>query len=177
MGIIMNNETNFQTPDWVCDIMTARILDLYGEHPNTILEPTQGEGNLVRSIKRMNPNSTIYTPKDFFTFNKRIDLIVGNPPFSPMSIGYDILERCFKLSDNIIMLMPWLSLINSVKRTLLYKERGLRTVIHLPRNAFKGSRVQTCILLFKRGYTYKIELELEDKDLSVPFSGRLDEWI
>lgn len=146
----MNNKSNFQTPSWVCDIMTTRILDLYGGHPNTILEPTQGEG--------MSPTSTIYTPKDFFTFHKRVDLIIGNPPFSPMSVGYDILKRCFRLSDNIIMLMPWLSLINSAKRTQLYKEHGLRTVIHLPRNAFKGSRVQTCVLLFKRGYTSKIEL-------------------
>jgi hypothetical protein len=129
-------------------------------HPNTILEPTQGEGNLVRAIDRVYPSSIIYTPRDFFTFDEQVDIIVGNPPFSPMSVGYDILERCFELSGNIIMLMPWLSLINSVKRTQLYKKHGLKTVIHLPRNAFKGSRVQTCILIFRRGNTGKTELIL-----------------
>lgn len=149
---------DFQTPGWVCDIMTSYIPDLCIECPNTILEPTQGEGNLVRAIDRMYPSSIIYTPEDFFVFDEHVDLVVGNPPFSPMSIGYDILERCFELSDNIIMLMPWLSLINSVKRTRLYMEHGLRTVIHLPRNAFKGSRVQTCVLIFMHGHTGKIEL-------------------
>lgn len=151
------NRTDFQTPDWVCDIMVKQISEL-PYRPDTILEPTQGEGNLVRAIDRVYPSCIIYAPQDFFTFDEQVDLIVGNPPFSPMSVGYDILERCFELSDNIIMLMPWLSLINSVKRTLLYKEHGLRTVIHLPRNAFKGSRVQTCILIFRHGHTGKTEL-------------------
>jgi type I restriction-modification system DNA methylase subunit len=126
--------------------------------PNTVLEPTQGEGNLVRAINEVYPSSIIYTPQDFFTFDKTVDIVVGNPPFSPMSIGYDILERCFALSGNIIMLMPWLSIINSEKRTRLYREMGLKKIIHLPRKAFKGSRVQTCILVFQSGYSEPIEI-------------------
>ena len=110
----------------------------------------------------MYPLSTIYTPENFFEFHKQVDVIVGNPPFSPMNIGYDILERCFELSDNIIMLMPWLSLINSEKRTQMYRERGLKKVIHLPRKAFKGSRVQTCVMVFEQGYPGKIELSIEE---------------
>lgn len=150
---------NFQTPEWVCDMMVAEIssLDYY---PHTILEPTQGEGNLVRAVYRKYPASIIHTPQDFFTFDKKVDLIIGNPPFSPMTVGYDILERCFTLSDNIIMLMPWLSIINSEKRTHRYREAGLKKVIHLPRKAFKGSRVQTCVLVFQRGWSGRVELVL-----------------
>ena len=149
----------FQTPPWVCDLMVEYVQDVI-EFPDTILEPTQGEGGLVKAINSVYPTSKIYTPHDFFTFDRQVDIVVGNPPFSPMSVGYDILERCFEFSDNIIMLMPWLSIINSVKRTCRYRERGLKTVIHLPRNAFKGSRVQTCILVFQNGYDDEIELVL-----------------
>lgn len=152
---------NFQTPSWVCNQMVEEISRLHNL-PHTILEPTQGEGNLVRAIQTVYPACTIHTPQDFFAFDERVDLVIGNPPFSPMTVGYDILERCFELSDNIIMLMPWLSLINSAKRTQLYRERGLKKVIHLPRKAFKGSRVQTCVLVFERGHDGEIELVLDE---------------
>ena len=141
----------FQTPEWVCDIMAKMMSELV-IFPETILEPTPGAGNLVKAINRRYPNSIIYTPTDFFQFDKKVDCIVGNPPFTPMKVGYDILNRCFELSDNIIFLMPWLALINSEKRTQLYMDRGLKRIVHLPRKAFTGSRVQTCIMQLQDGY-------------------------
>lgn len=145
----------FQTPEWVCEIMVKMISDstLF---PNTILEPTPGDGNLVKAINKKYPSSIIYTPVDFFKFDEKVKCIVGNPPFTPMKLGYDILERCFELSNNIIFLMPWLSLINSEKRTQLYIDKGLKKIVHLPRRAFNGSRVQTCILQFQNGYNEDI---------------------
>ena len=56
--------------------------------------------------------------------------------------------------------MPWLTIINSQKRTEWIKDSGLRRVIHLPRTAFKGSRVQTCVLVFEDGYDGCVELIL-----------------
>lgn len=141
----------FQTPEWVCEIMAKMIYDI-SPFPETILEPTSGEGNLVKAIESEHITPFIYTPSNFFEFDKRVDCIVGNPPFTPMKLGYAILERCFELSDNIIFLMPWLSLINSEKRTELYFNKGLKTITHLPRRAFNGSRVQTCIMQFQDGY-------------------------
>lgn len=141
----------FQTPEWVCGIMAKMISELI-IFPETILEPTPGAGNLVKAIDRRYPSSIIYTPVDFFKFDEKVDCVVGNPPFTPMKVGYDILSRCFELSDNIIFLMPWLALINSEKRTKKYISKGLKKIIHLPRSAFPGSRVQTCILIFQKGY-------------------------
>lgn len=142
------NDRDFQTPEWVCKIMASLI----PECPTTILEPTPGAGNLVKAIDKRFPNSIIYTPEHFEKFNKHVDCIVANPPFTPMKVGYQLLEGFFKLSDNIIILMPWLALINSERRTKNYIEHGLKQVIHLPRRAFKGARVQTCILVFQKGY-------------------------
>jgi len=144
---------DFQTPNWVCNLIVAEIPKLI-EHPDTILEPTVGKGNLVRAIHKRYPSTTIHTPTDFFEFDEHVDVVVGNPPFSPMSVGYDILERCFGLS------MPWLSVINSEKRTEMYRDQGLCKVIHLPRKAFSGSRVQTCVLVFQYAYDGEIEIVL-----------------
>ena len=75
-----------------------------------------------------------------------------NPPFTPMQLGYDILYEVMNLSDNIVALMPWLTLINSEKRTKLLMEFGMKSVTHLPRSIFKGARVQTCIINLKKGF-------------------------
>lgn len=148
--LIMRDGNNFQTPRWVCKIMC----DLIDSHLETILEPTPGKGNLVSFLKKRYPFLDITAPRDFFQLNEngKFDLIIGNPPFSPMNEGYKILYRTMKMSDEIIMLMPWLTLINSQRRTKDIVTFGLKEVIHLPRNAFKGARVQTCILHLVRGF-------------------------
>ncbi len=149
----MLKNTDFQTPEWVCKLMIDLIIiKSIDDIPNTILEPTAGEGNLVKAINTRFPNSIIYTPRRFEDFNTKVDYIIANPPFTPMKYGYTILNKCFELSDNLIFLMPWLSIINSERRTKKYIENGLKTIIHLPRKAFSGSRVQTCILMFQKKY-------------------------
>lgn len=83
-----------------------------------------------------------------------------NPPFTPMKTGYEILYRCMEMSNNIIALMPWLTLINSEKRTAKIFEYGLISVTHLPRNVFPGSRVQTCILQMQKFYNKETRFHL-----------------
>lgn len=151
------NNTNFQTPSWLCDMMT----ELISGYPETILEPTPGDGNLVQSLKTKFPRSTVDAPHTFEKWKRRrVDYIVSNPPFTPMTQGYDLLDIFFNISDNIIIIMPWLALINSERRTKRYVEHGLKEVHHLPRRAFPGSRVQTCILIFQKGYDGDIRLEV-----------------
>jgi len=140
---------DFQTPISVCEYMVSLI----DTKPLTILEPTPGEGNLV-SVLLHKTNSKIYTPVDFFKYIhlEKYDYIVMNPPFTPMSVGYKILYDCMEMSDNIIALMPWLTMINGAKRTNDIMNFGLKSITHLPRKVFDGSRVQTCVLHMKRGY-------------------------
>jgi hypothetical protein len=42
-------------------------------------------------------------------------------------------------------------IINGEKRTNDIMKWGLKSITHLPRSTFKGSRFQTCILEMKRG--------------------------
>lgn len=140
---------DFQTPTYICNYMVSLIEG----NPITILEPTPGEGNLVKSLQTLT-FTKIHTPDDFFTYNHldKYDYIVMNPPFTPMKLGYEILYECMDMSDNIIALMPWLTMINSEKRTKDIMDFGLKSITHLPRKVFNGSRVQTCILDMKKDY-------------------------
>src|SRR6056300_890354 len=105
------NNIDFQTPEWCCEYMVSLIPEL----SITVLEPTPGAGNLVDALNKNNFNVT--APVDFWAVTGRYDAVVMNPPFSPMQQGYDILYSVMDMTDNIIALMPWLTLINSERRT------------------------------------------------------------
>jgi len=140
----MNGE--FQTPDWVCDLMVNMIP--ITDNPKVILEPTPGEGNLVRAIQRRFSQCRILAPNDIYLFHpkEKIDWTVSNPPFTPMSLGFSLLQRMKIWCDNIVILLPWLLLINSEERTDWFLRAGLSEVIHLPRSVFGSSRVQACVM-------------------------------
>ena len=137
---------NFQTPEKICIYMSSFLPTNTG----LILEPTAGKGNLVKQLQKY---GDVFVPEDFYKMKEnKFDWIVMNPPFTPMKQGYDILYKCMDMTDNIIALMPYLTIINGERRTHDIMEWGLKSITHLPRSVFKGSRVQTCILEMKKGY-------------------------
>jgi hypothetical protein len=142
----------FQTPGYIAELMVSRLSCMV----DVVLEPTPGNGNIVKELQRQRYTPVIpkkdFWDMDFTNFTKRIDAIVMNPPFSPMKLGYKFLYKCMELSDIIVALMPWLTLINSKRRFKDIINFGLVSVIHLDRSVFKGSRVQTCILHMKKHF-------------------------
>lgn len=138
-------DINFQTPAWCVEYM----ISLIPKNVTTILEPTPGLGNIVKKLEKQ---YTVTAPLDFWKIDGKFDAIVMNPPFSPMKTGYEILYKCMEMSDQIIVLLPWLSIINSNKRTKDVLDFGLRSITHLPRNTFPGARVQCCILEMSKGF-------------------------
>ena len=137
---------SFQTPDYVCDYMAS----LLPENAGFILEPTPGKGNLVKALAG---KGEVIAPNSFDEIEGSFDWVVMNPPFTPMQKGYDMLYACMEMSDNLVALMPYLVIINSEKRTKKIFDFGLKSLTHLPRKVFNGSRVQTCILHLEKGYT------------------------
>ena len=135
---------DFQTHPAICKYMVG----LLPAGVVSVLEPTPGVGNLVRALH----GYQVTAPSDFFRVSGSFDAVVMNPPFTPMELGYRILYATMQMTDIIIALMPWLTIINSQKRTDDIKAFGLKSVTHLPRSAFPGSRVQTCVLEMRRGY-------------------------
>jgi hypothetical protein len=135
---------DFQTPFEVAKYMVG--MSYCGKNKN-ILEPTPGNGNIIKAIKHYNLNP-IVPLEDFWQMEhkEKYGAVVMNPPFTPMKLGYKFLYKCMELSNDIIALMPWLTIINGEKRTNDIMNFGLVSITHLPRNIFKGSRVQCCIL-------------------------------
>ena len=155
-----NNDwgNNFQTPENVCRYMASFLPQNAGD----ILEPTPGKGNLVSALK---DKGNVMIVDDFWILqHKRFDWIVMNPPFSPMKDGYKILYKCMEMSDHIIALLPYLAIINGEKRTADIMNFGLKSITHLPRSTFKGSRVQTCILELNKGFTGETIFKIFNKN-------------
>jgi hypothetical protein len=139
---------DFQTPPIVCNYMVS--LMPFG-WCGTILEPHPGSGNLV---KVLNPKGTVITYERFENIpaHSWYDWIVMNPPFTPMKEGYRYLLECMNMTDNLIVLLPWLVIINSDIRLKEMMHFGLVSITCLPRKAFPRSRIQTCIVKMERGY-------------------------
>ena len=144
---------NFQTPPDICRLMVSLVPGKYKR--SCVMEPCPGAGRLVGALQEAGFRNVCSPPGDFWDWNppQSPRVVVGNPPWSPMSSAYAILARCMALQPEVIvMLMPWLTLINSDGRTAALCEWGLERVLHLPRTTFRGARVQCCIVVLRRGY-------------------------
>ncbi len=89
-----------------------------------------------------------------------------NPPFSSksafglpaeldktgMRIGYHILKECMEMSDNVIALMPWFTLVDSDVRMRELKAWGIKSITALPRKTFQYARIQTCVLELDKNF-------------------------
>ncbi|MES2779931.1 MAG: hypothetical protein V4651_08565, partial [Bacteroidota bacterium] len=112
----------FQTPDSVCRYMASFLPVNAGD----ILEPTPGRGNLVRALQ---DKGTVHAPENLRDLERDVfDWVVMNPPFTPMSMGYEILFRCMEMTDHVVALMPYLAIINSEKRLARIMDYGLRSI-------------------------------------------------
>lgn len=160
---------NFQTPKNVINYMVSLIpIGI-----KTVLEPTPGDGNIKKKL--IEKGYQVIAPENFWDWKQDfVDCVVMNPPFtdrelfsknapenicklSGAKVGYWFLFKMMELSDNIIALMPWYTIINSgMKRTAQLIEFGMVSVTNLPRSIFK-IRVQVCIIMLRKGYRGKTE--------------------
>lgn len=147
--------SDFQTLPVIAQYMVSML----PTHVITVLEPTPGDGNIVAELREH--GFEITAPEDYFLLgSQKFDAVVMNPPFSAkdtvltnctkplkgMAVSWEILTQCMLRSDVVIALVPWYVVINSDKRLKFLQQFGLISITSLPRKAFPGVRVQTCIL-------------------------------
>ena len=67
------------------------------------LDPCRGDGAFYDYLPTDKEYCEVSEGKDFFAYKRKIDWIIGNPPYS---IFKEFLEHSFKLSDNVSFLVP-----------------------------------------------------------------------
>ena len=94
--------------------IAKQMIDLY-QLEGTVLDPCRGKGafynNFPKNVKK--EWCEIKEGIDFFEYNKQVDWIISNPPFSILD---DFFEHSFKLSKNVVFLIPLSKLFSSFYR-------------------------------------------------------------
>ena len=105
------------TQDWV-----ARSIVEHFNPKGTILEPCKGEGAFTKYL----PTAEwceISEGRDFFLWDKPVDWMIGNPPYSKAKFLPWIIHS-FKYAENIVYLLPIKKVYNSFNLLRLIDEYG-----------------------------------------------------
>ena len=94
------------TPDWLAKKI-SEIFDIGG----SVLEPCKGEGVFLKYLPENTEWCEITEGINFYDFNKKVDWIVTNPPYSDFN---RFLEHSFEIADNIVLLIPIAKLMKSM---------------------------------------------------------------
>ncbi len=124
------------------------------------LDPCKGDGAFYKFLPKGSEYCELKEGIDFLEFNKKVDWIIGNPPYS---IFEEFLRHSFKLADNVSYLVPTnkifqrqviMEMINNYGGIKSIKIYGSGSLIGLPFGFSVGN------FHFKRGYKGNTELKL-----------------
>lgn len=102
------------TPLNISKLIIDKINSKY-EICGTILDAFKGNGSFYNQY----PNNLkkeyceIDEGIDFFNYDKKVDWIITNPPYSILE---QVLEHSFKIADNIVYLVPLSKIVSSLGR-------------------------------------------------------------
>ena len=106
----------------------ARDVVSFFNPSGSILDPCKGEGAFLDFM----PGADwceIREGKDFFEWNRRVDWIVSNPPYSIFS---KFLRKSFEISDNIVYLIPINKVFSSDKILReIYEWGGVKAIYYV----------------------------------------------
>ena len=142
---INKNDVVF-TPDWLAETI-CKMFDIKG----IVLEPCKGEGSFLKHLPENTEWCEIVDGRNYYDYNKKVDWIVTNPPYSDFN---RFLDHSFELAENIVLLVPIAKMFKSmgtIKKILTY---GNIVSIHLlPASKAGFSFGFPCgIFYIKRGY-------------------------
>lgn len=88
-----------------------------------LLEPCRGKGAFYYNfpINTIKEYCEIDEGKDFFNYNKKVDWIITNPPYS---IFDSFVKHCFEISENVVLLCPLSKVVSSLGRIKLFENFG-----------------------------------------------------
>lgn len=94
----------------------------------TVLDPSKGGGVFYDNLPKCKKDyCEIKENKDFFKYDKKVDLIIGNPPYS---IWDDWINHTMKLTDKFCYILGCFNFTDKRIRTILNNGYGI-TKFHL----------------------------------------------
>lgn len=110
------------TPDYVAKHICSFVKP-YG----LCLDPCRGDGAFHKHLPEGSDYCEISEGKDFFDYNRKVDFIIGNPPYS---IFEEFLRKSFEISDNVSFLVPTNKVFQrQVIMDLINKWGGIKSMI------------------------------------------------
>jgi hypothetical protein len=150
------------------EAISKGIID-YLQPSGLCLDPCKGDGAFLKYMPEGSEYCEIREGSDFFKYNKKVNWIIGNPPYS---IFKDFLEHSFNLADNVSFLVPTnkvfqrqviMNMINQwggVKSVIVY---GSGTLIGFPFGFSVGN------FHFEKNYKGPSVIKLGMKEALKPF--------
>lgn len=144
--------------------ISKRIIDMFNIE-GIILDGFKGEGSFYNQY----PSNVkkdwceIKLGKDFFQYNKKVDWIITNPPYSILD---EVLEHSFKIADNIVYLVPLSKIVSSMGRIRKINKYGGVPYIYI----LSASKCKfpfgfpACVIYFKRNYKGKTKIIIDGDD-------------
>jgi len=134
------------TPNWLAQ-QICKMFPISGK----VLEPCKGEGAF---LKYLPPNSEwceITDGKNYYDFNKTVDWLVTNPPYSDYN---RFLEHSFNIADNIVLLVPVAKMFKSMGTLQAIFDYGGFVSIHVLSASKAGFPFgfPCAVYYLKRGY-------------------------
>ena len=154
-GFIKNGKNDkVMTPPKIA----KKIIDLYNVS-GVVLDPCKGEGAFYDNypLHCAKDFCEIDQNKDFFEYNKPVDWIITNPPYS---IFDEFLKHSQNIADNIVYLIPMSKAFSSLKRIKNLLKYGNIYSIHILGASQCGFPFgfPACSLYVKRNYKGKTKI-------------------
>lgn len=110
-----NPNDKVYTPDYIVDEVLSVFKPLIGPS-DTLLEPFLGEGAFYSKMpKERTEWCEIDLGVDFFEYEKQIDWIITNPPYSNFK---QILLKCLEVANNVVLVIPTNKVLSSMPRLM-----------------------------------------------------------
>ena len=107
----------------------AKWIIQYFKPHGIVLDPAKGTGNFYKYMPKTKDYCEITENRDFLKYNKKVDWIITNPPYS---IYDEFLIKAFEIADNIVFLVPLGKAFKSRKiDNYIVKYGGLKEIVFI----------------------------------------------
>lgn len=148
------------TPDYV----SKQIIDFL-KPEGDCLDPCKGEGAFLKYLPKDSDYCELKEGKDFLHYEKKVDWIIGNPPYS---IFEEFLKHSFYLSNNVSFVVP----MNKVFQRQIIMEMinnygGIKSIIAYGNGNNIGFNFGFAVgnFHFEKGYKGKTEIIMGMKNI------------